>query len=134
MILPKEEGRFVLRTDASDFAIGAMLFQEQEEKLHPIACASRKLVVAEKNYPTIEKEFLAIRWGVEKFSSYLYGVEFTIQTDHAPLRAWENIKTSTGRITKWALLLQPYRFKIEAIPGEENHAADFLSRNVEADD
>lgn len=128
--LPLAQGLFVLRTDASDLALGAILLQQQQGEVHPVACASRKLVAAEKNYPIVEKEFLAIYWAVNKFSSFLYGTEFLIQTDHAPLRAWESLKSASGRITKWALLLQPYRFQIEVIPGKENHAADFLSRNA----
>ena len=128
--LPQAQGLFVLRTDASDLALGAILLQQQQGEIHPVACASRKLLGAEKKYPIVEKEFLAIYWAINKFSSFLYGTEFLIQTDHAPLRAWESLKSASGRITKWALLLQPYKFKIEVIPGKENHAADFLSRNA----
>ena len=126
--LPRSEGKFVLRTDASDTGLGAILLQYQDGDLFPLACASKKLNPAERKYPIIEKEFLAIRWGVDKFAVYLYGTQFVVQTDHAPLKAWESIKSASGRCTKWALHLQPYKFTVESIPGSENQAADFLSR------
>ena len=53
--LPDPEKTFVLRTDASDYGIGAVLMQEHEGKLFPICYASRKLSDAERNYSTIEK-------------------------------------------------------------------------------
>ena len=66
---------FILRTDASDVGIRAVLLQEfeGEERLH-IAYASKKLLPREKNYSMIEKEGLAIIWGIEKFRKYLYRV------------------------------------------------------------
>ena len=76
---------FVLRTDASDVGVGAVLLQEFEgEGRLPIAYASKKLLPREKNYSTIEKECLGIIWGIEKFRKYLYGVEFLLETDHKP--------------------------------------------------
>ena len=53
--LPDPEKTFVLRTDALDYGIGAVLMQEHEGKLFPICYASRKLSDAEHNYSTIEK-------------------------------------------------------------------------------
>jgi ferredoxin len=96
--------------------------------VEPIACASRKLIQAEKNYATVEKECLAIVWGIEKFSPYLYGKPFTIQSDHQPLQHLQRMKTSNSRLMRWAMQLQPYNFHVEAIPGKDNVGADFLSR------
>nr|KAG5698502.1 hypothetical protein BaRGS_005897 [Batillaria attramentaria] len=53
---------FVLRTDASNDGVGAILMQEHEGKLHPVSYGSKKLSNAEKNYSHTEKEYLAIVW------------------------------------------------------------------------
>ncbi|KAL8572873.1 hypothetical protein ACOMHN_011122 [Nucella lapillus] len=65
--LPVSGRRFVLQTDASENGIGAMLCQEYEDGLRPVSCASKKLKPAELNYPIIEKECLAMVWGIQHF-------------------------------------------------------------------
>ncbi|XP_076449992.1 uncharacterized protein LOC143286334 [Babylonia areolata] len=64
----------------------------------------------------------------ERFEPYLYGKEFVVQVDHAPLQYLDRAKTVSGRLTRWALQLQPFSFRVQAIPGKENVGADFLSR------
>ena len=127
-ILPDMQKKFVLRTDASDYGLGAVLLQEQGGDLKMVACGSRKLSGAEIGYSTIEKECYAIVWGVGKFSPYLHGKEFVIQSDHRPLEYLQGMKAKNRRLMRWALQLQPYSFVIQAIPGAENVGADFLSR------
>ena len=90
--LPDPEKTFVLKTDASDYGIGAVLMQEHEGKLFPICYSSKKLSDAERNYSTIEKECLAVVWGIKRFHMYLYGVRFVLQTDHEPLKYTSNAK------------------------------------------
>ena len=126
--LPIPGKPFVLRTDASEIGMGAILFQEHEDGLRPVSCASKKFNSAERNYATIEKECYALVWGVQKFAVYLYGVQFVVQTDHAPLKCLHRLKSTSGRITRWALQIQPYSFTVESIPGVDNVAADYLSR------
>ncbi|KAK3766996.1 hypothetical protein RRG08_058911 [Elysia crispata] len=63
-----------IRTDASNDGIGAVLMQKHDGKPYPLSYGSKKLTAAEKNYSTIEKECLAIVWGVKKFELYLQGV------------------------------------------------------------
>jgi len=84
--LTDPEKTFVLRTDASDYGIGAVLMQEHEGKLFPICYTSKKLSDAELNYSTLEKECLAVVWGIKRFHMHLYGVRFVLQTDHEPLK------------------------------------------------
>ena len=126
--LPDFSRTFVLRTDASDSGLGAILIQDQGMGDQTIACASRKLNAAEKNYSTIEKELLAVVWGIQKFGSYLYGREFVLQSDHLPLQHLDRLKTTNSRLMRWAMQLQPYAFVFKSIPGRENVGADFLSR------
>ena len=125
-----QEGKpFVLRTDASDIGLGAVLLQDFEgEGRLPIAYASKKLLPRERNYSVIEKECLGIIWGVEKFRKYLYGVEFLLETDNKPLSYMQTAKVLNPRIMRWAMKLQPYRFRIVAIRGRDNLGADYLSR------
>ena len=125
--MPDEKKEFVLRTDASNVSIGAVLMQEFDGKLHPIAYQSRKLVNAELRYATVEKECLASVWGIQKFERYLYGRHFILETDHQPLKCLQR-QPSNPRLTRWALQLQPYSFTIRVIAGKDNHGADYLSR------
>ena len=126
--LPDFTKIFVLMTDASDRGIGAVLMQYQENSKMPIAYASRKLKKSEVAYSTIEKECLAIVWAVQKFQRYLYGREFILETDHQPLTYLNKKKVENARLMRWALALQPYRFRIVAVKGIDNVGADYLSR------
>ena len=99
----------------------------------PVRYASRKLQGAEKNYSTIERECLAIVFGVQRFKYYLLGKEFFLEVDHRPLIYLNKLKNSNARLMRWALALQPYRFTLIHIPGQSNVGADFLSRIEETD-
>ncbi|XP_069108942.1 uncharacterized protein [Argopecten irradians] len=126
--LPDLEEEFILQTDASDYGIGAILLQKEEDHLLPVAYASRKLKDSERAYAVVEKECLAVVWAVQKFQKYLYGREFVLETDHQPLVYLNKMKGVNSRLMRWALQLQPYRIKIRAIRGRDNVGADFLSR------
>ena len=126
--LPDMSQIFILMTDASDRGIGAVLMQEQNDTKMPVAYASRKLKGSEIAYSTIEKECLAIVWAIQKFQRYLYGREFILETDHKPLTYLNKKKVANARLMRWALILQPYRFRIVAVRGKDNVGADYLSR------
>ena len=83
---PDWEFPFEVMCDASDYAVGAVLGQRKEKKLHVIYYASRTLDDAQCNYATTEKELLAIVFAFEKFRSYLVGSKVIVHTDHAALR------------------------------------------------
>ena len=128
--LPDISKPFIIQTDASADGIGAILLQEDDQTKHPVAFASKKLLPREKNYSTIEREALAIVWGIQKFQNYPLGTHFFLETDHHPLQFLDRAKYQNSRIMRWSLLLQPYRFTVRAIKGTENVGADFLSRYV----
>ena len=86
LYLPDLDRPFVLRTDASEIGLGAMLLQEFEGVLHPIAYASKTLNHAQRAYATLERECMAIVRGVQKFNRYLFGRENILQTDHQALK------------------------------------------------
>ena len=130
--LPDLDRPFILQTDASAFGLGAALLQDfGGPHPRPIAYWSRKLKTAETRYATIERELLAIIEGVRKFSVYLYGSPFVLETDHMPLQYLKQYGPSckNGRLTRWSLFLQDYEFTIRYIKGETNVLADLLSRS-----
>ena len=71
--LPDFSKTFFVRTDASNKGIGAVLLQDHDGIMFPVAFASRKLLLREQNYSTIERECLAIVWTLQKFELYLSG-------------------------------------------------------------
>lgn len=119
---------FVLTTDASEVAIGAVLSQGPIGSDKPIAYASRTLTDTEKRYSTIERELLAIVWATKHFRPYLYGHKFDIYTDHRPLVWLYQLKEPNSKLTRWRLRLQEYDFNVIFKNGKQNVTADALSR------
>ncbi|XP_077283285.1 uncharacterized protein LOC143909251 [Arctopsyche grandis] len=89
---------FVLRTDASNYALGAVLLQGEGIEERPIEYASRLLIPAERNYSTTEREALAVVWSVEKFRGYIDGHTVVVGSDYQPLRWLMTLKSPTGRL------------------------------------
>jgi hypothetical protein len=110
----------MIRTDASSVGMGAVLLQERNGLLHPVHYASRKMSETQQRYSTIERECLAIVWGLTKFSRFLLG---------RPLTFLKSAKTKNNRLLRWALMLQEFNFTVEPISGQSNVFADLLSRN-----
>lgn len=123
---------FILTTDASNYAIGVVLSQMQDKIERPIAFGSRTLTKCESNYSTIEKEALAIMWGIDKFKPYLYGNKFTLFTDHKPLQYIKNCnKNQKQKNLNWRTEIKNYEYTIIYKEGKTNVVADALSRKTE---
>ncbi|CAK9834654.1 Retrovirus-related Pol polyprotein from transposon 17.6 [Anthophora retusa] len=120
---------FIITTDASDFAVGAVLSQGEIGRDLPIAYASRSLNKAERNYSATEKECLAMVYAVQYFRPYVFGRKFTLVTDHRPLVWLHSVKDPTSRLVKWKLKLLEYEYDVKHKPGKINMNADALSRN-----
>lgn len=126
---PLFDEEFILQTDASGHSLGAVLSQIQKGREVAIAYASRHLNTAEKKYASIEREALAIIFGIRHFKHYLLDNPFTIETDCRPLLWLENIKeTDSGRLQRWAISLSSMKYKIKYKEGKVHRNADFLSR------
>lgn len=128
----KSELPLELVTDASSYGIGAVLNHVLPNARKPIAYASRVLSDSECRYSQIEKEALAIFWGVKSFHQYLFGREFTLFTDSKPLTQIIGEKRgipqmAANRLQRYAVFLSGYKFKVKYIKSSEN-GADFLSR------
>lgn len=125
---PDFDKPFILTTDASDFALGAILSQGEIGNDRPITYASRSLNKHEKNKPVIEKELLGIHWGIQFFHPYLYGRKFVVVTDHRPLVSLFSHKNPSSKLTRIRLELSDYDFEIVYKKGINNTNADALSR------
>lgn len=125
---PDFDKEFILTTDASNVALGAILSQRHDGSEKPICYASRTLNDSEQNYSTIEKELLAIVWATKYFRPYLYGRKFKIYSDHKPLQWAVNLKEPNSKLTRWRLKLSEYDYQIIYKSGKCNTNADALSR------
>ena len=91
---------FVLRTYASDKGIGAVLLKEYDRKHFPLSYASKKLNPTQAAYAIVERKCFAIGWALEKFTTYLYGRIFVIQTDHQPLAFLRTTRLTNPRLIR----------------------------------
>ncbi|GBM50822.1 Retrovirus-related Pol polyprotein from transposon 17.6 [Araneus ventricosus] len=97
---------YIIRTDASNFALGAVLAQGEIPDELPIEYASRLLTSAEKNYSTTKREALSVVWALQKFIGYIEGAEIIIASDHHPPRWLMILKSPPGRLACLALQFQ----------------------------
>jgi hypothetical protein len=129
---PNFEVPFILTTDSSKVAIGAILSKVQEGKERPIAYASRQLNTAEQNYTVSEQEMLALVWATKYFRSYLYGKRFLVRTDHAALSYLQKFADHNSRLLKWSLKLSELDFFVEHRVGSKIGHVYALNRHVGA--
>src|SRR5260221_14351271 len=126
--MPADEGEYRLDTDASNFAIGAVLSQVQDGEEKVIAYASRMLNTAERNYCVTRRELLAVVHFTKQFRPYLLGNEFLLRTDHSALRWLKLTPEPIGQQARWLEKLEEFNFRIEHRPGRKHCNADALSR------
>ena len=121
---------FILQTDASSFAVGAVLAQVQKGKERVIAYASQMLNKSQQNYSVTVKEAFAIHWATSYFRPYLLGREFVIQTDHKALECLTTKTPNNSKLARWAIALQDFRMRLQYRKGSQNSNADAMSRMV----
>jgi hypothetical protein len=128
--LPDYDKPFHISTDASDYAIGGIL-QQRDENNHEyvVSYFSRKLSKSELKHSPFEKEALAVRDTVAKFDHYLRHAPFMIYTDHLSLTHLKKFTDLRDKLSRLAIhLLSNYEFDIQHKPGIKNGNADALSR------
>ena len=122
---------FQLWVDSSQVAISAILMQRDDNDAdnigHAICFSSRKLARREQNFATVEKELLALVYGLLKFKHYLYGTKVDIYSDHQPIKWMRSLVKHNSRIARWSLLIQDFDFEIHHVPGQKQ-IADALTR------
>ncbi|KAJ9511639.1 hypothetical protein QJQ45_017944 [Haematococcus lacustris] len=132
LIAPDPTQPYTLRCDASGIGIGAVLSQGTGPAERVVAYHSRKLLPAERNYPTHEQELLSLVEALKVWRHYLLGAHFTLLTDN-----WANKHLQTQprldsrRQARWMEVLQEYNCHIDHIPGKQNVVADALSRRAD---
>ena len=128
----KPENEIVLVCDASPTGVGAILTQPDDHRQErPVACASRALNTAERNYSQIDREGLALIFAVKEFHKYIAGRHFTLVTDHKPLlglfKEGKSIPEHvSARVQRWAITLSAYSYTLQHRPSWEN-SVDALS-------
>lgn len=129
LVFPDFKKPFILTTDASSFAIGAVLSQGEIGKDRPITYISRSLNTTEENYAANEKEMLAIIWALDNLRNYLYGAKkIKIMTDHQPLTFTLGNRNNNAKLKRWKARLEEYNYELIYKPGCTNKVADALSR------
>ncbi|XP_058827253.1 uncharacterized protein LOC131687215 [Topomyia yanbarensis] len=120
-----------LHTDASSLGFGGVLLQRQSDDglMHPVMYHSRKTTVAESKLHSFELETLAIVYCLQRFRTYLFGLEFSVVTDCNSLKQTLEKKDINPKISRWALYLEQYNFTIVHRPGARMQHADALSRS-----
>ena len=122
----------VVSADASSYGLGAVLIQKQPDgAMKPVAYISRSLTPTEQRYAQIEKEVLAFTWACERFSDYLVGLKFSIETDHKPLIplfSTKNLDELPIRVQRFRMRMMRFQFSIYHVPGKSLIVADMLSR------
>ena len=115
-----------LEVDASMKGLGACLVQDGK----PVAFASKSLTPTQSNYSNIEREMLAVVYGIERFSPYLYGRSFTVNTDrkHLEIIAHKPITSAPPRLQRMLLRIQGYDYNVVYRPGDTMIVSDSLSR------
>jgi hypothetical protein len=119
---------FEIMCNASDYAVGAVLGQRKEGRVHVVYYASKTLNEAQLNYATTEKEFLVVVFTFEKFRSYIVNSKVIVYTDHTAIKYLLAKKDAKPRLIRWILLLQEFDVEIRDKKGVENVVADHLSR------
>lgn len=121
--IPDLNKPFQLITDASDYALGAILIQDGA----PVAFESRMMNPSERNYSTTDKELLAVVHALKLWRCYLQGSSFKVLTDHRPITYLKTQPFLNPRQVRWSQVLSEYNFDFDYIPGPLN-PADSLSR------
>ena len=129
LVSPRQDRPYIIRTDASDYAVGACLAQLSDEgQEFPIAFASSKLSEVQTRWSTIEKEAYAVIFALQKFDVWVFGSKIDLYSDHNPLQYLVSCAPKSAKLTRWALSLTRYDLCVHHIKGTDNVSADFLSR------
>ena len=125
---PKLGQPFILDTDSSDFASGAVLSQDYDGKERVLAYMSKSLNTHERTYCVTRKELLAVIVALKKFHTYLYGQKVFLRTDNSAVSWMKNLKTPTGQMARWIQELGVYDLTVVHRKGRKHTNADALSR------
>jgi len=130
LAMSQDTGSYTLDVDASNWAAGAVLQQEQDGLLRVIGYASKVFIGTEKRYCITRKELAAMVFGLKHYRQYLLGRKFVIRTDHAALSYLMTAKDLIGQQARWVNLMSEFDFTIQHRAGVSHTNADALSRKI----
>ena len=130
---PNFEHPFQIATDASNYGVGAVLYQEYDGKTHYIAFGARALSKSERNYGTTKRELLGIIFALEHFEYYVKGSHFKLFTDHKALTFMFTQRHTNQMLNNWLETLLSFDFEPIHRPGILNILPDAISRFFDAD-
>ena len=126
---PDPSKEYLLETDASKLGLGAVLSQKQlDGRYHPVAFGSRALHEVKVNYHNTKLEFLAMKWSIEHFQTYLLGHRFKVHMDNNPLTYFLTLPNMDAMKQRWINELAKYDFSLEYQKGKNSTVADALSQ------
>src|SRR3954463_2489760 len=132
LAMPKDEEPFMIKCDASEGALGAILSQKQEDKWRPVAFLSKALNPTERNYEIYDKELLVIITAFDEWRQYLIGAkEIEVFTDHQNLTYFRKLQKLNRRQARWVTELTRFSFSLKYQPRHLNSKADLLSRRTD---
>ena len=134
LLHPSMKKQFTLETDASLFAWGAVLSQEDSEgKLRPVGCLSKGFADAETRYDTHDRELLAIIRALKAFRHWLIGTKYPVivLTDHNNLRYFKTKQLLSSRQSRWSQFLEQFDLNLRYRPGRQCSVPDALSRRID---
>ncbi|MBW0587608.1 hypothetical protein O181_127323, partial [Austropuccinia psidii MF-1] len=119
----------IVGTDASDYALGAVLSHISDSGKHPISFDSRKLLPTELNYEIHDKELFGIVWALKCWRAFLLSLSsyFEVLTDHSSLQYFMSSNILTRRQARWAEFLSEFHFSITYCPGRLTTLPDSFS-------
>ena len=118
-----------MQTDASNYALGAVIQQEHEDGLHPVAFHSHSLLPAEHNYDVHDKELAGVIFGFKNIHFLFLGEKHPVivYTDHKNLQYFQEPQKISGYQARWLEYLQDFDYELKHIPGSSNTITDLLS-------
>ena len=119
--------KVVVNVDASSHSLGAVLFQNGQ----PVEFAAQSLTPTQCIYAQVEKEMLAIQFGLTRFHQYVYGQEVSVESDHQPLvrLCKKPLSGLTPRLQRMRMQIQHYSYTVVHVPGKQMYVSDYLSRS-----
>jgi hypothetical protein len=138
LTVPRIGGLFILRTDASNYAISGCLYQRDDDNIDnvqvtgvgekPIYFFSQKLNRPQIAWSVIEKEAYAVIASLRKLHHIVFGSQIVVFSDHNPLSYLVSCVTQSAKLMRWSLALQQYNIVFRFLKSSNNSVADFFSR------
>uniref|UniRef100_A0A388KR68 Reverse transcriptase RNase H-like domain-containing protein n=1 Tax=Chara braunii TaxID=69332 RepID=A0A388KR68_CHABU len=119
---------FVVTTDTSQYGIGAVLQQDDDNGYRPVEFMSARMPCEKVATSTYERELYALRQALDHWKHYLLGRHFKVYSDHETLRWLKTRAKMTPKLTRWAAEIDQFDFELKPVKGKYNVVADALSR------